>query len=504
MLKVNVAVAKERDAASQALQKLAAKKLDTSSEGGAGAAGSGAGGAGSGANAAAGKQPAGQSGSFSLFKSSPSAKGFEKAKEMTIKACESYSLSLAGANREYDKYNQQDLPNMMTQLQSLEEMRLHSLNTALANFSTLQKQYTTKLTAISSDNQSLAQGMDANQDIHHFVHMVCAVHGPALAPIPFTYDLPISLSELRAMAWDEPPSSLFYSSLEGVMKHQKTMEGTAGSTANAVSAACAGSTRAASLDLPLLVPTLLRNIYETDGCQSEGIFRISVGSEELTRIRRQLEQGDFQLRQANPHVSACLLKSWFRDLLQPVMPWALYDRCIAVGQMEPFSAANPAHATAVRSIMLDLPPLNAKILALLFGFLKRLASESEWVAKTRMNLANLSLVFSPGLIKSEKNDPMQMLTGQTQQQTNAETRGRSPPLAPGAPGSAGNEILTFVLCCCSVAFPLSLAPDTKYASNFVYRAIECSPGCFSSDAQECARQLLEEIFSPVTTTTTAG
>lgn len=282
MLKVHVAVAKERDAASQALQKLAAKKLDTSSDGAAAGAGGAAGSGGAAASAGSGKSSgaAGQSGSFSLFKSSPSSKGFEKAKTETIKACESYSLSLASANREHDKYHQQDLPGMMTQMQSLEEMRLHSLNTALANFSALQKQYTTKLTAISSDNQSLAQGMDANQDIHHFVHMVCAVHGPALAPMPFTYDLPISLSELRAMAWDEPPSSLFYSTLEGVMKHQKTMEGTAGSTANAVSAACAGSTRALSLDLPLLIPTLLRNIVENDGCRRSAAKKQNTGNTE--------------------------------------------------------------------------------------------------------------------------------------------------------------------------------------------------------------------------------
>jgi hypothetical protein len=32
---------------------------------------------------------------------------------------------------------------------------------------------------------------------------------------------------------------------------------------------------------------------------------------------------------------------------------------------------------------------------------------------TRMNLQNIALVFSPGLVRSEKNDPMQMLQGKT-------------------------------------------------------------------------------------------
>jgi hypothetical protein len=37
--------------------------------------------------------------------------------------------------------------------------------------------------------------------------------------------------------------------------------------------------------------------------------------------------------------------------------------------------------------------------------------------------------------------------------------------------------------------------DTKAASNFVARAIECSPQCFSEEAQLCAGQILEEIFA---------
>jgi hypothetical protein len=57
------------------------------------------------------------------------------------------------------------------------------------------------------------------------------------------------------------------------------------------------------------------------------------------------------------------------------------------------------------------------------------------------------LVFSPGLVRSEKNDPLQMLT------------------------------------------------DTKYASLFTSRAIESYPASFPPEAQECAQQMLDEIFA---------
>jgi len=325
--------------------------------------------------------------------------------------------------------------------------------------------------SISGAISSLAQNMNAARDLDRFMASVCAEHGPPLPPVPFSYDLPISLQELRAMPFDEPPSSLFYSTLEGVMRHQKHQEQILGTTANMVAgggtagggaAGASGDTSSPELQLPLIVPTLLRNIYETDGMRAEGIFRLSVGSEELTRVRRQFEAGDFHLRGSaapNPHVSACLLKSWFRDLLQPIIPFTLYERCIALGQQQAASAAsgddggawnphhNPAQMAAMRGVMADLPPLNAKILALLFGFLRRLSSVPEYVQRTRMNLANLSLVFSPGLLRSERNDPLQMLS------------------------------------------------DTKHASAFVAFAVEASPDCFTTEAQTCAQQLLDHIFS---------
>ena len=45
-----------------------------------------------------------------------------------------------------------------------------------------------------------------------------------------------------------------------------------------------------------------------------------------------------------------------------------------------------------------LSPLNEKIL----GFLKSLSSTPEYMSKTHMNLANLSRVFSPGLVRKRE------------------------------------------------------------------------------------------------------
>jgi hypothetical protein len=411
MLKVNVSVAKDREAASQALQKLAVKRGEELV--GAAPVPSAASASSSSSALDASKKGVG---ALSLFKHAPSKAGFEKSKESAIRVCEHYASALTTANVAHHRYHAEELPNMMTQMQSLEEMRLHSLHAALRDFSKLQKGLTSAMLNITHSIEELASNMNGHADISAFVKQVCDEHGPALPPVPFSYDLPISLAELRAMPFDEPPSSLFYSTLDGVMKQQKAMESQLGTTANTVAQAGAAvgggggmggigmdgtadtsggmtSTLSRSLELPLIVPTLLRNIYESDGCHSEGIFRLSVGSEELTRLRRQLESGDMSLKlaQPNPHVSACLLKSWFRDLLVPVFPYALYEKCIALGQKDNWSASDPACAAAMKALLSSelLPPLNAKILALLFGFLKKLATQPDYVACTRMNLANI-------------------------------------------------------------------------------------------------------------------
>jgi hypothetical protein len=74
-----------------------------------------------------------------------------------------------------------------------------------------------------------------------------------------------------------------------------------------------------------------------------------------------------------------------------VFPYALYEKCIALGQKDNWSASDPACAAAMKALLSSelLPPLNAKILALLFGFLKKLATQPDYVACTRMNLANI-------------------------------------------------------------------------------------------------------------------
>lgn len=356
-------------------------------------------------------------------------KNFQKAKETSLKHCEAYQSTLILANVALNKYNSHDAPQMFTQMQSLEEMRLHSLQATLKEFASCADSFSQSLEEVSQKLDTLAKNFKPEQDIDGFVQKTVAEYGPALPPIPHVYDVAVTPEEIRGMSVAEAPSSLFYSTLDGVMKYQKSIP------------------HAAGLDVPLIVPVLLKHIADTGGFYSEGIFRISASSEELSMTRKQLERGDYNLSTSDlsPHVSAALLKSWLRDLSNPLLPYASYEKCIALGAVENFNEkTNPAHVEMIKNIIKELPPINQKTIAILFTFLKMLLAP-ECVEVTRMNVHNLSLVFSPGLLRSESTDPHKMLR------------------------------------------------DTKYASLAVQRLLEYFPNNFPAESVLLAQQILKDV-----------
>jgi len=76
---------------------------------------------------------------------------------------------------------------------------------------------------------------------------------------------------------------------------------------------------------------------------------------------RQRRHGDdVESSPADPHVPASLLKLWYRELSEPIVPFSFYERCI-----EAFSSADEACATVHL-----LPELNRLALIYLIHFLQ--------------------------------------------------------------------------------------------------------------------------------------
>ena len=80
------------------------------------------------------------------------------------------------------------------------------------------------------------------------------------------------------------------------------------------------------------------------------------------------------LQGVDPHVPASLLKLWYRELSEPVVPFAFYERCIAA-----FSSADESCATVHQ-----LPEINRLALIYLIHFLQvLLAHYSQPAGRTR-------------------------------------------------------------------------------------------------------------------------
>ena len=143
-----------------------------------------------------------------------------------------------------------------------------------------------------------------------------------------------------------------------------------------------------TLDPP--VQALLQQaVLDLGGTKSEGIFRIPASAIEVKSRKEELASGKLELVTNDCNVAAHLLKEWFRDLAEPVLPRRTYETCLGAG-----GRGQEAEALAV---METLPAINQRVLRSLLGFLHTL---SEFHEKTKMTEENLCMVFAPTVFQS--------------------------------------------------------------------------------------------------------
>merc|ERR550534_76810 len=93
---------------------------------------------------------------------------------------------------------------------------------------------------------------------------------------------------------------------------------------------------------------------------------------------------------SNPHVPASLLKLWYRELYDPLIPRDFYDRCIG-------SQSSPSKAI---QLVWTLPEINRLVLAYLIRFLQVFAAP-ENAAVTKMDINSLAMVMAPNCLRCE-------------------------------------------------------------------------------------------------------
>ncbi|XP_077022580.1 rho GTPase-activating protein 39 isoform X2 [Tamandua tetradactyla] len=146
--------------------------------------------------------------------------------------------------------------------------------------------------------------------------------------------------------------------------------------------------------LPWVQTRLSEEVLALNGDQTEGIFRVPGDIDEVNALKLQVDQWKVPTGLEDPHVPASLLKLWYRELEEPLIPPEFYERCIAHYE-SPEAAVAVVHA---------LPRINRMVLCYLIRFLQVFAQPAN-VAVTKMDISNLAMVMAPNCLRCQSDDP---------------------------------------------------------------------------------------------------
>ncbi|XP_061640534.1 rho GTPase-activating protein 39 isoform X2 [Phyllopteryx taeniolatus] len=168
--------------------------------------------------------------------------------------------------------------------------------------------------------------------------------------------------------------SLFGSSLEEVMERQSELF--------------------PDRKLPWVQVQLSQYVLALGGAQTEGIFRVPGDIDEVNALKLQVDQWRIPENLSDPNVPASLMKLWYRELEEPLIPMNFYKQCVN-------NCDDPVAAIAV---VQSLPELNRLVLFYFIHFLQVFAQPSN-VAITKMDVNNLAMVMAPNCLRCQSDDP---------------------------------------------------------------------------------------------------
>ncbi|KAF4528443.1 hypothetical protein B566_EDAN013448 [Ephemera danica] len=116
-------------------------------------------------------------------------------------------------------------------------------------------------------------------------------------------------------------------------------------------------------------------------------------SEEVSALKSRLDAWEVP-DTGDPHTPASLLKLWYRELYEPLIPDVMYAECVS----------NHDDPQTCLAIVQRLPELNRLVLCYLVRFLQ-IFSRQEAVQLTKMDASNLAMVMAPNCLRCMSNDP---------------------------------------------------------------------------------------------------
>ncbi|XP_023691210.1 rho GTPase-activating protein 23 isoform X2 [Paramormyrops kingsleyae] len=156
-----------------------------------------------------------------------------------------------------------------------------------------------------------------------------------------------------------------------------------------------------------LVVEICCGLVEQMGLEYTGVYRVPGNNAMVSTLQEQLNKGmdinPTEERWQDLNVISSLLKSFFRNLPEPVFTNDKYNDFIDANRMENASE----RLKTMRKLIHDLPDYYFHTLKFLMGHLKTVADHSE---KNKMEPRNLALVFGPTLVRTSEDNMTDMVT----------------------------------------------------------------------------------------------
>ncbi|XP_057202288.1 rho GTPase-activating protein 44 isoform X2 [Triplophysa rosa] len=129
------------------------------------------------------------------------------------------------------------------------------------------------------------------------------------------------------------------------------------------------------------------------GMQEEGLFRVAPSASKLKKLKASLDCGviDVQEYSADPHAIAGALKSYLRELPEPLMTFDLYDEWIQASNIQDMDKRLQALLSTCEKLSAD----NLNNFRYLIKFLAKL---TEYQDANKMTPGNIAIVLGPNLL----------------------------------------------------------------------------------------------------------
>ncbi|XP_050810763.1 rho GTPase-activating protein 11A isoform X4 [Gopherus flavomarginatus] len=142
--------------------------------------------------------------------------------------------------------------------------------------------------------------------------------------------------------------------------------------------------------------------YLEEHVHTEGLFRKSGSFVRLKTLKSQLDQGENCLPAALPCDVAGLLKQFFRELPEPILPTDLQEALFKAQHLE-----NEEKNTATVLISCLVADRTINTLRYFFNFLRNVSLRSS---ENKMDSSNLAVIFAPNLLHSSDNEKLSVNT----------------------------------------------------------------------------------------------